>query len=412
MVKTITLKNGLRLVLEYIPHVQSAAMGIWVKVGCVNEEPEIAGISHFIEHMMFKGTSNRNAKEIASDIDKLGGQINAFTGKEATCYYIKTISSNLLQGAEVLVDMLENSLFSNEEMDKERKVIEEEIKMTLDTPDDLAIDEMIECVFKGKPYGNSIIGTPKTLANINSEVMHKYFDKQYSIDRILVSVSGNFNEKELVEYFEDKFIGFRKCNPPQDLSGSDYSRDFKLIKKDIEQSHIALGNKGVKIDGDDYYDLVILSKIFGGSMSSRLFQNIREQKGLAYTIISLYGTYQEDGYFSIYAGVAHDKIEEALQAIKVELDNLLKEGITQEELTMAKEQIKSSFIFGQESVASRMFNNGKCILLTGKVDSQEEFINKVDKVSVDTVQKLINRICHYEDFTKVIVSNKECKYED
>ena len=164
MVKTIQLKNGLRLVLEYIPHVQSAAMGIWTNVGAVNENDDVSGISHFIEHMMFKGTENRSAKEIASDIDKLGGQINAFTGKEATCYYIKTISDNLLKGAEVLVDMLENSQFLDEEMDKERKVIEEEIKMTQDTPDELAIDEMIELIFKGKPYGNSIIGTPKSLA--------------------------------------------------------------------------------------------------------------------------------------------------------------------------------------------------------------------------------------------------------
>lgn len=412
MVKTLTLKNGLRLVLEYIPHVQSAAMGIWVNVGCVNEKAEIAGISHFIEHMMFKGTENRSAKEIASDIDKLGGQINAFTGKEATCYYIKTISSNLLQGAEVLVDMLENSQFLDEEMDKERKVIEEEIKMTQDTPDDLCLDEMIELVFTGKPYGHSIIGTPKTLAGIDSKVMKDYFKTQYSVDRMLISVSGNFDEDELVKYFEDKFSGFRKENPAVDLSGKPYSKGAKVVKKDIEQSHIALGNIGVNMASDEYYDLVILSKIFGGSMSSRLFQNIREQKGLAYTIISMYGTYKEDGYFAIYAGVSHDKIDEALKGIKEELDSLLKDGITAEELAMAKEQIKSSFIFGQESVASRMFNNGKSILLLGQVESQEEFIEKVDKVSLESVKKLIDRLCHYEDFTRVVVTGKDTDYEN
>lgn len=412
MVKTIRLKNGLRLVLEYIPHVQSAAMGIWANVGCVNESSEIAGISHFIEHMMFKGTENRTAKEIASDIDKLGGQINAFTGKEATCYYIKTISSNLIKGAEVLVDMLENSQFSDEEMDKERKVIEEEIKMTQDTPDDLAIDEMIELVFKGKPYGNSIIGTPKTLVGIDSKVMKQYFSEQYSLDRMLVSVSGNYDEEALVKFFEDKFLGFKKSNEVINLSGAEYVKGNKVIKKDIEQSHIALGNKGLKLSSDEYYNLVLLSKVFGGSMSSRLFQNIREQKGLAYTIISMYGNYQEDGYFAIYAGVSHDKIDEALAGIKEELDALLDKGITFEELAMAKEQIKSSFIFGQESVASRMFNNGKHILLTGNVESQEEFIEKVDKVTLDSVQHLINRICHFEDFTKVIVTGKENDYEN
>lgn len=406
MIKTITLKNGLRLVLEYIPHVQSAAMGIWVNVGSRNETPDVFGVSHFIEHMMFKGTDERTAKDIASDIDKLGGQINAFTGKEYTCYYIKTISSNLLKGADVLVDMLTNSQFSDEEMDKERKVVKEEIKMTQDTPDDLAMDEMIELVFKGDSYGNNILGTSDSLDGINHDVMKHYFDEQYSLDRMIVSVAGNFEEKVLIDYFENKFVNFKRSNGDNEFGHKSYEKSEKVIKKDIEQSHICIGNRSLDMNSDQYYDLVLLNKIFGGSMSSRLFQNLREQKGLAYTIISMYGNYQTDGYFGIYAGVSHDRVDEALAGIKDELDKLLKDGVTEEELDMAKEQIKSSYIFGQESVASRMFTNGKNILLRGKVDSEEEVVELVDRVTIQSIQKLIDQICHFEDFSTVVVTGR------
>ncbi|MCQ2550573.1 MAG: insulinase family protein [Clostridia bacterium] len=407
MVKVVKLKSGLRLALEYIPHVQSAAMGIWVNVGSRNETAEVSGVSHFIEHMMFKGTENRTYKEIAEDIDKLGGQINAFTGKETTCYYIKTISPNLLAGADVLVDMLTNSLFLDEEMDKERKVVKEEIKMTLDTPDDLAIDKMVELVFSKDSYGNSILGTDESLDGIHHDEMKAYFNREYTLDRMLVSISGNFDEDEIVTYFEDKFTFFKKEHDTPNFRKDGYEKADYTIHKDIEQSHIAIGNRAIKIADDRYYDLVLLNKIFGGSMSSRLFQNLREKKGLAYTVVSMASFMQQDGYFAIYAGVAHDRVSEALEGIKEELDKLLKDGVTEEELAMAKEQVKSSYIFGQESVASRMFTNGKNILLTGNVDTEEDVIRKVDKVTTASVQKLIDEICHFEDYTKVVVTGNE-----
>ena len=404
MIKQIKLDNGLRLVLEYIPHVQSAAMGIWVNVGSQNETKEVSGVSHFIEHMMFKGTNKRTYKDIAEDIDRLGGQINAFTGKEATCYYIKTISDNLLKGADVLVDMLTDSVFSDEEMDRERKVVKEEIKMTLDTPDDLAIEKMIELVFKGDSYGNSILGDDQSLDMIHHKEMKEYFDREYTLDRMLVSVSGNFDEDELVQYFSKQFTSFRKTHQDSAFVRTQYERNDLVIKKDIEQSHIVLGTRAINLLDDSYYDLVLLNKIFGGSMSSRLFQNLREKKGLAYTVVSMTSFLKEDGYFAIYAGVSHDRVDEALEGIKEELDKLLEHGVTVDEVNMAKEQIKSSYIFGQESVASRMFTNGKNILLAGKVDTQQDVIEKVDRVTVQSIQAMIDRICHFEDYTKVVVT--------
>lgn len=411
MVKTVTLDNGLRLVLENIPYVQSAAMGIWVKTGSVDETPEYAGISHFIEHMMFKGTINRTAKEIASDVDRIGGQINAFTGKETTCYYIKTISSNLLKGAEILVDMLTNSLFKDEEMDKERKVIKEEIKMTLDTPDELAMDEMVELVFGGNPLGNSIIGTNETLDRIKSKDIKEYYSKEYVLDHMVVSVTGNFNETEVIEYFKKQFQSFRTTKENKKVTLVPYEPKTKVIVKDIEQSHICLANKGVKMQAEDYYDLMVLNKIFGGSMSSRLFQNIRESKGLAYTVMSMYSTFSYDGYFNIYAGVSHEKIEEAIKGIKEQLEIVQANGFTQDELEMAKEQIKASYIFGQENVASRMFGIGKNTILCGKVLSQEEVIEKVDRVSIESLQKIIDKVCDFNNYSAVVVTANEIDLE-
>lgn len=224
MVKIKTLNSGIRLVLEQIPYVQSVAVGIWVRAGAIDETAKYAGISHFIEHMMFKGTTRRTAKEIAADIDKIGGQINAFTGKEATCYYVKSIDTNYRQAADVLIDMLSDSLLDKQEMDKERNVICEEIKMTQDTPDELALDTATALLFKGKPLGNSIIGTPATLNRITPRVMRNYLRKEYTRDHIVISVAGNFDEEEICAYFSDKLTSLEEKKKRKPLNRRNTSR--------------------------------------------------------------------------------------------------------------------------------------------------------------------------------------------
>lgn len=406
-----TLDCGVRVIMEKIDYVKSAVFGVWVKAGAVCETPSNSGVSHFIEHMMFKGTEKRSARQIAEDIDKIGGQMNAFTGKEATCYYVKTIADNLEKGAEVILDMLNNAVFDSREMTKERKVICEEIKMIEDQPDDLAHDTVTELVFKGNPLGKSIIGTPTSLKGISRRVLTEYKEKEYTRDSIVVSVAGNFDEDKFCAFLEDKFVGLAASKPDMKAETVPYKPSFKVLVKDIQQSHICLAAKGIALDDERYYALSLLNSIMGGSMSSRLFQNIREEKGLAYSVFSMNSSYSTDGCFIIYAGVGHDKIEDALGGIEEELEILSKEGVTQDELSMAKEQMKSSYIFGQENVASRMFANGKNLILVDKIFTPDEVVQGIDKVSLEDIDMVKKLICNPAAYTGVAVTDKRIDWK-
>lgn len=399
------LNSGIRMVLEDIPYVQSIAIGIWVKAGAVDEAPKHAGVSHFIEHMMFKGTEKRSAKTIAEDIDKIGGQINAFTGKEATCYYVKTIHNHYQKAADVLVDMLTNSVLDKEEMNKERQVICEEIKMTQDAPDDLAHDTITEMVFKGNPLGKSIIGTPSSLNRISRNVMVDYLRKEYTRDNIVVSVAGNFDVNEICAYFDEKFLSLAQFKEEKEDHFTEYQPSCKLIVKDIEQSHLCLATKGLKLTDERYFAFSILNNIMGGSMSSRLFQNIREQKGLAYSVYSMTGAFRDDGYYNIYAGVSHNKIKDAIYGIKEELDALEQQGITRDELESSREQLKAGYIFGQENVSGRMFKNGKNTILSGTHYTQEEVITSFDQVTMEDIEEVKKLICDFDQYSVVAVTN-------
>ncbi len=407
MVVTKTLSSGVRIVMEQISHVQSVAIGIWVKAGAVDEDPKYAGISHFVEHMMFKGTENRTAREIAADIDKIGGQINAFTGKEATCYYVKAIYSNYKKAADVICDMLNNSRFDREEMNKERMVICEEIKMTQDAPDELSHETVTNMVFKGNPLGKSIIGTPTTLKRITRNVILDYVNREYTKDNIVISVAGNFDVDDVCAYFEAKLPDLATSKAEKDHTYAEYVPGFKTITKDIEQSHLCLATKGLSLDDDRTYAFGILNNIMGGSMSSRFFQNIREQKGLAYAVYSMQGNFSQDGYFNIYAGISHDKIKDAIYGIKDELDFLAAEGVTEEELESSREQLKASYIFGQENVAGRMFKNGKNILLGNQIKTPEEVIGGYDSVTMDDIEKVKQMICNFDQYSAALVTNKK-----
>ena len=407
MVVTRTLSSGIRMVMEQTSYVQSVAIGIWVKAGAVDEDPKYAGISHYIEHMMFKGTENRSAREIASDIDRIGGQINAFTGKEATCYYVKAIYSNYKQAADVICDMLSNSLFDKDEMKKERMVICEEIKMTQDAPDDLSHETVTSLVFKGDPLGKSIIGTPTSLNRISRNVMVDYVNREYTRDNIVISVAGNFDMDDVCAYFEEKLGNLAPSKAPKNQETVLYTPSYKTITKDIEQSHLCMAVKGLSLDDDRYYAFSILNNVMGGSMSSRFFQNIREQKGLAYAVYSMQGNFSHDGYFNIYAGISHDKIKDAICGIKDELDVLARNGITGEELESSREQLKASYIFGQENVAGRMFKNGKNVLLGNRVKEAEEIIAGYDAVTMEDVEQVKYLICDVEKYSAALVTNRK-----
>ncbi len=382
-----------------------------MRAGAADEKEEFSGASHYIEHMMFKGTEKRTAKEIAADVDKIGGVFNAFTGKEATCYYIKTLSSNIYKGAEILLDMLTASRFAPEEMDKERQVICEEIKMVKDTPDDDVYDTISELVSSGNPLGRSILGTPESLARLDRDKLKNYMDVKYARDSIVVAVVGNFDEERIVEMFEDKLTAFREKKVTEKEEIRPYKQSFSVKVKDIEQTHICLAVPSVSLADDKYYAFVLMNSILGGSMSSRLFQNIREERGLAYSVYSMNSFASNWGFFCIYAGVAHDKAEEAMAAVEHELELLRKEGVTQEELQMAKEQVKSSYIFGLENVNSRMFSIGKNKLLLDKVYSDEEVLSGFDKVTREDILDAAGMIGDYRSYCGAAVTGKDIDLE-
>lgn len=401
------MDTGLRMVTEELPHVQSAAMGLWVRAGSSHEKPENYGISHLIEHMLFKGTASRSAKEIAEAVDRIGGSINAFTGKEATCYYIKTLGSNLEKGCQVITDMFLNSVFDPQELEKEKNVIYEEIKMTEDTPEDDVHDILDELVFRGTELENCVIGTVESLAGITRQDILDYIEKEYCKERLLVSLAGNFDQERSREFFCENMKGLGQGTAPRVQRDAPYEAKYRVKVKDVEQSHICLGVQGLPLDHRLHYALALLSSIMGGSMSSRLFQSIREEKGLAYAVFSGTGFHVNRGIFSIYAGVSHKKVEETVDAIARELKLLAEKGVSREEFDMAREQMKSSFIFGQESVNSRMVYMGKNMLLLGRVRTPEEVLAKIDRVTMEDMAEAAGLISDIRQYCGALITNKD-----
>ena len=407
MIKTRKLDCGVTLVMEHIPYVQSTSFGIWARTGSVDETKKTAGISHLIEHMVFKGTQNRSAKAIAKDADKIGSHMNAFTGKESTCYYIKSLASNIGQSIDIIMDMFFNSLFDEKELEKEKFVIYEEMKMIEDAPEDDIHDIICELVFKGAPLSQSIIGTRTSLSGITRNTIKKYIKNEYTQDSVVISVAGKFDEDEIACLIESKLSALQETKEKKVYTAAAYSPDFKVKVKDIEQTHICLATRGVKLDDKKYYAFIVLNNIFGGSMGARLFQSIREEKGLAYAVYSSSSSFVDMGIFSIYAAVSHDKAKEAVSAIKDELLKLKKDGVTEDELSTAKEQIKGSYIFSQENVNGRMFSNGKNMTLLGKFYLPEKVIASIDKVKMGDIEEAAALINNLEDYSGVLITNKK-----
>lgn len=407
MAKEIKLKCGTTIVAEQIDHVRSVAFGIWVSSGSVFEAEENNGVSHFIEHMMFKGTDKRTARQIAEDMDKIGASFNAFTGKEATCYYFRTISSNLYKGAEILFDMVLNSKFDSEELDKERKVILEEYKMVKDTPDDDVQDTISSIVNHYNPLHWTILGTPESLAGIDHDVMYDYYRKRYARNGIVIAIAGNFDEDELVKFCEDKLDTLNENLPETERIITEYERQFSISTRDIEQTHLCMGVPTISSRDDRFFSFALMNNIFGGSMSSRLFQNIREQKGLAYSVCSMNSCNSFAGFFNIYAGVAHDKTEETIKAIKVELEKLATDGVTEEELAMAKTQAETAFIFSLENTTSLMFSLGRHKLLLNELFSVDKAIEKYNAVTRNDIISAAEMIADPKKYSCAAVTGVE-----
>lgn len=399
--------GGISLVTEKIENAQSACIGVWVGAGSCCENRENYGISHVIEHMFFKGTKKRNALRIAKDTDDLGANINAFTGKEATCYHIKALTEVFPKACDILFDMLVNSLFDPSELRKEKNVILEELHMVEDTPEDYVVDLLTGRVFFGTPLQSPVIGTARAIKAVTHDSIKDYINSWYKKDNLVVSVVGNFDEKKLERQIDAYLSGIDENSPEKPEIKPRRAPGFAARAKDVSQSHIALGMETVSSDSPDYYAQAIVNDVLGGSMSSRLFQNIREQQGLAYTVYSYPMSYNSKGMYFIYAAVGFGKERQAVDAIASELESLGRSGLTDRDIATVKQRLKSGFIFSQEKMETRMYALGKNRLLLGRNYTPEETMAEISAVSADQVNSYCRRISNISGYCGASISREK-----
>lgn len=391
MINKYTCQNGVRIVLENIPTVRSVAIGVWIGTGSRNEVPDNNGISHFLEHMFFKGTKTRSAREIAESFDSIGGQVNAFTSKEYTCYYAKVLDTHADFALEILSDMFFNSVFDSEELKKEKNVVLEEIKMYEDTPDDIVHDLLSKAVYENHPLGYPILGTEETLETFTGEKLQEYIFSHYIPENVVISIAGNI-EDSFMSKVEKQFGSYEGGNATVREEKPFFHANRLSRKKETEQAHLCIGYEGLKVGHEDIYSLIVLNNVLGGSMSSRLFQEVREQRGLAYSVFSYHSAYQDSGIVTIYGGTGAKQLDTLYETIQDTLDTLKRDGITEKELNNSKEQLKGSLMLSLESTNSRMSRNGKNELLLKRHRSLDEIIDLIDSVTKTGVDGLANRI--------------------
>ncbi|MEC0135993.1 pitrilysin family protein [Paenibacillus macerans] len=389
--KKTQLKNGLRVVMEQIPTCRSVSFGIWVKTGSRNEQPEVGGISHFIEHMLFKGTERFSARDIAEQFDAIGGNVNAFTSKEYTCYYAKVLDEHLPIAVDVLADMFFRSLFDPEELRKEKNVIVEEISMYEDTPDDMVHDLVSQAAYGDHPLALPILGTEEKLRAMESDHLRAYMREHYTIENTVISVAGNIDD-QVVELLEKYFGDFAIRGDRGSLAAPDFLGDLKFYRKKTEQNHICLSFPGLPIGDEKQYAMTLLNNALGGGMSSRLFQEIREKRGLAYSVYSYHSSHADSGLFTVYAGTAPRQTKEVLELTKEILHDVSVNGITESELGKGKEQLKGSLILSLESTGSRMNRLGKNELMLGRHYTLDEMIARIEAVTMDDVNDVLGRM--------------------
>lgn len=388
-----TFDNGLKLVVKKIQGLMSVSIGVIVKTGSANESETENGISHFIEHNLFKGTEKRSAFDISDHVDRIGGQINAFTSKEMTCYYTKSTSDHFEESLEILSDIFFNSVFDEKEMEKEKGVIIEEINMSEDSPEDICLDLLAESYYGNNGFGRTILGPIENVKRFNKKSVLDYMDKYYAADNVVISVAGNIEEKEVSELVNKYFASnFKRINSvPQVLTDKTFCGNLIKTKK-IEQAHIAFCLPALSVKDERSDALSLSNLILGGGMSSRLFQKVREELGLCYTVYSYVSQYKDGGVVEIYGGVNTDKRDLAVEEILKEINKFRENGITEQEFLRGKEQMKSAFIMGQESTASQMLLYGKYLLLLGKEFDFKERIEQIEKLTFNKVNDIIKEI--------------------
>ncbi|NBQ66796.1 MAG: insulinase family protein [Actinobacteria bacterium] len=399
-VRRTVLASGLRIVTEEIPTVRSAAFGIWVNVGSRDESLKVAGASHFLEHLLFKGTKRRSALEISSSIEAVGGEMNAFTSKEYTCFYARVIDKDLPLAIDVISDLITSSLGKSSDVEAERKVVLEEISMRDDDPADLVHELFAETFYGDTTLGRSILGTTKSIKSLSRSAVFNYYKKRYLPEDIVVAVAGNIRHQQVVDQIiaalsRDEFLdrAEKKFNlrPSQEFSRKT-KRNIGLINRKTEQAHIVLGMPGVNRDDKRRFAMGVLSAALGGGMSSRLFQEIREKRGLAYSVYSYAQQFAGSGFLALYAGSTPSKAVEVIKIMRGVLEDVASNGLTNEELIKAQGAVSGSLVLGQEDTGSRMSRIGKSELIYGQVLSFDEILREISAVDSPAIANLASEV--------------------
>lgn len=405
MISIFTLSNGIRVAAERMEHYRSVSMCVWIGTGSVFETDKESGAAHFIEHMLFKGTDKRSAADIAAEIDAVGGSMNAFTAKDCTCFYAKVMGDRLELAADMLADMLCHSKFDSEDIAREKGVVIEEMAMIEDSPEDVANEALCSLYYEGAPLARPILGTKASVSAFSHDSLTAYLRTHYTGENIVISCAGDFDVESLNDLLEAKFAGvFAGSKLACPISVPAGGIRNKKIRKDIEQAHICLGFPGYPTDTREQYPLFLLNNIIGGSMSSRLFQRIREEKGLAYSVYSYPSSYSETGYFTVYAGTGAEQAAVVNEMMMDELSAIKTGGVSDDEFYRAREQLRGSFLLGQESTSGRANAIGKAVLTRGYVFSEEEILAKIDAVSQTDVAAIIDNVLDTGMMSAVTVS--------
>jgi len=409
--KTV-LDNGLRVVTEKIPYLRSVSIGVWVITGSRDEQPQENGISHFIEHLLFKGTERRTAFDIAKEIDSVGGTLNAFTGREYTCYYAKVIDQNLPLAIDLLSDIFLHSLMDLKDVEKERMVILQEIKMVEDTPDDYIHDLFNRACWGDHPLGFPIYGTSELVQSFRRDQLHRFFKDNYPPDRIVVCAAGNLEHRQVVDMIERTFGKISKSEKARERSKPDPISTTNIRKRDLEQVHFCLGTRGLQYNHSLRFASYILNTILGGGMSSRLFQEIRENRGLAYSVYSYLPTYIDSGLVVVYAGTNEDSFQEVIELVLNEFDHLKKEPLKNEELETAKEQLKGNLLLSLESSDNLMTRLAKNEIYFQSYLPVGKILKGIDEVKEETVRQLANEIFDERLFCLTVLGPTNGNYLD
>lgn len=391
-IRQTVLDNGFTVITERMDHVRSASVGIWVRSGSRHEAAPLNGISHFIEHTLFKGTQNRTSREIAVESDAIGGHVDAFTSREVASYYVKVLDEHLPRAFDLLSDLITAPLFAQEELDRERNVVTEEIKMVEDTPDDLVHEVFVANFWPDHPLGRSILGTVDTLATFNQEKVADYFSAVYAPRNLVVAGAGNIEHEQFVEMVS-RHLGSVK-DRPVNLSAAAPSHATRriVLDKDLEQAHLVLGTRCPSMTSEDRYSVHVLNVILGGGMSSRLFQTIREDRGLAYAVYSGVNAYTDAGYLSVYAATSPEQVNDVIRLSVAEFDKIKTEAVTEAELQRAKDQLKVSIMLSLESTSARMSNLARQEIFFGRQSTLDEILERINRVTSADVQRMAAEI--------------------